>query len=109
MECKWWANKYCIGYAKINAVQNNENSMKEIEKISDIILENLSEITIEDAETIKDSVEMIRDELRTPQPKSNIISNGIKLLAPMISIVNGIPTLGDNLCKFIELVKSFIK
>ena len=40
--------------------------------------------------------------------KGKIISNGIKLLAPMISIANGIPTLADHIQKFIDMVTPYI-
>ena len=48
---------------------------------------------------------MIREEIMKPEPKRNIISNGIKLLAPMISIANGIPALAENIQKFIDYVQ----
>ena len=62
----------------------------------------------EDAETIVDSVNMIKDELLKPEPKRIIISNGIKLLAPMISIVNGIPTLAVSIKKLIDYATEFL-
>ena len=43
-----------------------------------------------------------------PEPKGKIISNGIKLLAPMITIANGIPTLAVNIQKFIDFVTPYI-
>ena len=49
-----------------------------------------------------------RYELHKPEPKGKIISNGIKLLAPMISIANGIPTLADHIQKFIDMVTPYI-
>jgi len=68
-------------------------------------MDNVSELGKEDADTIVDSVEMIREEIMKPEPKRNIISNGIKLLAPMISIANGIPALAENIQKFIDYVQ----
>lgn len=62
----------------------------------------------DEAETIVDSIEMIRDELQKPEPKGKIISNGIKLLSPMISIANGIPTLAGHIQKFIDMVTPYI-
>lgn len=51
---------------------------------------------------------MIQEEILKPEPKGKIISNGIKLLAPIITIANGIPVLVDNLQKFITIVSNFI-
>jgi len=39
----------------------------------------VSSVNKEDAETIVDSVNMIKDELLKPEPKRTIISNSIKL------------------------------
>lgn len=95
--------------AIINAIQNNNVNFSELETIVKNIFDNLYDIKPEDAETIKDSVDMIKDEVLKPEPKSNIISNGIKLLASMITIVNGIPVLVENIQKFIEMVTPYIK
>lgn len=92
----------------INATQNNGLSNEEISKLTNSILENLTGINPDDAETIADSVNMIKDELLKPEPKRTIISNGIKLLAPMITIVNGIPILADNIQALITYVSQFI-
>ena len=53
-------------------------------------------------------MEMIKEEMMKPEPKGKIISNGIKLLAPMITIANGIPTLAVNIQKFIDFVTPYI-
>lgn len=83
-------------------------STDELGRIIDGIESNLSEIGKDDAETIIDSVEMIREEIMKPEPKGKIISNGIKLLAPMISIANGIPILATNIQKFIDFVAPYV-
>lgn len=93
------------GNAIINATQNNGLNNAELESIIKNILDNVSGLGKEDADTIIDSVEMIREEIMKPEPKRNIISNGIKLLAPMISIANGIPALAENIKKFIDYVQ----
>lgn len=92
----------------VNATQNNGVKVDEINSIVSIIKENLSELSKEDAETIIDSVEMIREEITKPAPKGKKISNGIKLLAPMFTIANGIPVLADNLQKFVDFVTPYI-
>ena len=83
--------------ATINATQNNGIQSDELDKTVKAIINNVPLVNNEDAETIVDSVNMIKDELLKPEPKRIIISNGIKLLAPMISIVNGIPTLAVSI------------
>ena len=92
----------------ITAEQNNGVSTNELEKIINSIKSSLSEIGEDDAETIEDSMEMIKEEMMKPEPKGKIISNGIKLLAPMITIANGIPTLAVNIQKFIDFVTPYI-
>ena len=99
---------YARDNAMITAEQNNGVSMNELEKIINSIKSSLSEIGEDEAETIEDSMEMIKEEIMKPEPKGKIISNGIKLLAPMITIANGIPTLAVNIQKFIDFVTPYI-
>lgn len=94
--------------AIINAIQNNGVDSNELENIVKAILDNVSGLSKADAETIIDSVEMIKEEILKPEPKSRIISNGIKLLAPMISVANGIPTLVENIQQLIDLASQYI-
>ena len=94
--------------ATINATQNNGIQSDELDKTVKAIINNVPLVNNEDAETIVDSVNMIKDELLKPEPKRIIISNGIKLLAPMISIVNGIPTLAVSIKKLIDYATEFL-
>lgn len=94
--------------ATINATQNNGIQSDELDKIVKAIMDNVSSVNKEDAETIVDSVNMIKDELLKPEPKRTIISSGIKLLAPLVSIVNGIPALATNMQKFIDFATQFL-
>ena len=94
--------------ATINAIQNKGIQSDELDKIVKAIINNVSSVDKEDAETIVDSVNMIKDELLKPEPKRTIISNGIKLLAPMISIVNGIPALTTNIQNLIDFATQFL-
>lgn len=94
--------------AVINATQNNGLASAELESIIQKILKDVSILEKDEAETIIDSVEMIREELMKPEPKRKIISNGIKLLSPMISIANGVPTLVANIQKFIDMVSIYV-
>ena len=96
------------GNAVINATQNNGVVMTEMENLIKNILSEVSLLGKDDAETITDSIEMVQEELLKPEPKGKIISNGIKLLAPMISIANGVPTLADNIQKFIDMIAMYV-
>lgn len=93
------------GNAIINATQNESVNNAELENIIKNIMDNVSGLDKEDADTIIDSVEMIREEIMKLEPKRNIISSGIKLLTSMISIANGIPALAENIQKFIDYVQ----
>lgn len=93
----------------VYAIQNNSMEVEELDVVVKNIMQNLDEIASEDAETIIDAVEMVREEIRKTEPSKKIISNGIRLLAPMISIVNGIPVLAENLMKFVEYINALIK
>lgn len=95
-------------YATINATQNNGVSVADIEDIIKNIFDNISGINSEDAATIVDAVEMIKDEMLKPEPKTRNISNGIKLLAPMIAIANGAPTLVKNIKALIDMAMTYI-
>lgn len=97
------------GNAVINATQNNGVEMSEMENLIKQIMDSVYSLEKDDAETIVDSIEMIRDELQKPEPKGKIISNGIKLLSPMISIANGIPTLAGHIQKLIDMVMPYIQ
>lgn len=97
----------------VYGVQNNNNNIniniEEIDIIVRNIMQNLSEVPPMDAETIADAVEMVREEIKKEESNKKILSNGIKLIAPMISIVNGIPVLAENLGKFVEYISAMIK
>lgn len=94
--------------AIINATQNNGTNISELDAIIKKIMDNISGLSEEDAETIEDSIGIIQEELAKPEPKKARISSGLKLIAPMISIANGIPVLADNLQKFVGFVSQYI-
>lgn len=93
----------------IYATQNNGLKVDEVNNLVKNIMDNLSGLSKEDSETVKDAVEMIQEEVMKTKPKEKIISNGIKLLAPIISIANGTPVLLENLQKFVEYAKTFVR
>lgn len=93
----------------VYAVQNNNINIDEIDIIVRNIMQNISEVPATDAETIAEAVEMVQEEIKKNEPNKKIINNGIKLIATMISVVNGIPVLAENLKKFVEYISAMIK
>lgn len=93
----------------VYATQNNGIKADDLNNLVKNIMDNLSGLSKEDSETVVDAVEMIQEEVMKPEPKGRIISNGIKLLAPIISIANGTPVLLENLQKFVEYSKTFLR
>lgn len=95
--------------ATINATQNNGVNASELDSIIKSIMENLSNLKKEDAESIIDAIEMVREELAKPEPKVSRLRSCITLLAPMLTITNGMPTLASNLQGLIDYITPFIR
>ncbi|SEV83158.1 hypothetical protein [[Clostridium] fimetarium] len=95
--------------ATINATQNNGVSGDELDSIVKNILENLSELKKENAEGIIDIIDITKEELAKSQPKVSRLRNCVTLIAPMMTIANGIPVLATNLQKLQEFIMPFIK
>lgn len=94
--------------ATINATQNNGVKVDELESIIKGIMDNLSNLKKDDAESIEDTIEMVRGELAKPEPKVSRLRSCVSLLAPMLTITNGIPVLANNLQGLIDYIKMFI-
>lgn len=95
--------------ATIYATQNNGATVSELDSIIRGIIDNLSDLKKEDAEEIKDVVDMAKDELGKPKPKVSRLRNCLTLIAPMFTIANGIPTLAGNLQRLVDYITPFIK
>lgn len=95
--------------ATINATQNNGINASELDSIIKSIMENLSNLKKEDAESIIDAIEMVREELAKPEPKVSRLRSCVTLLAPMLTITNGMPTLASNLQGLIDYITPFIR
>lgn len=100
---------YAKDNAIINATQNNGVSANELDEIVKGIMANLSGLEEEDAENIRDVVEMAKDELEKPEPKVSRLKNCVALVAPMVTVANGVPVLMDNLQKLLDYIAPFIK
>lgn len=102
-----------VNFAKdnaiINATQSNGIGGNELDIIIKAIKENLSGLKQEDADEIIDVVDMAKKELTKPEPKTSRLRNCITLIAPMITIANGIPVLANNLQKLQEFIMQCIK
>lgn len=96
------------GNAKIYATQNNGINGNELDNIINNIAQNLSNLKKEDAENIKDIVDMAKEELAKPEPKVSRLRNCVTLIAPMFTIANGIPSLVSNLQKLIDYIVFYI-
>ena len=83
--------------ATIYATQNNGVNGNELDKLIQEIVQNLSGLRKEDAENIRDIVEMTKEELGKPEPKVSRLRNCLTLIAPMFTIANGMPTLMNGL------------
>lgn len=100
---------FAKGHAEVTVTQNNGVSVSELENIIKGIKENLSELKEEDADSIKDIVDMAEEELSKPEPKVSRLRNCVSLIAPMFTIANGIPTLAGNLQKLVDFITPYIK
>ena len=72
------------------------------------IIGNLSDLNKEDADKITDVVDMVKEELAKSEPKPSRLRNCVTLVAPMLTIVNGIPILADNLKKLMDYITLYI-
>lgn len=95
-----------------NTININKKEYKlsgDLDNIIELINRGLDKMPGEEAESIKDAVVMVHEEITKVEPKSQRIRNGISLLAATIDICNGIPQLSMNISKFIEYAGQYIK
>lgn len=101
-----------VNFAKDNAVisatQNNGISKNELNLIINAIKDNLSSLKKEEADDIIDVVDMAKEELSKSEPKTSRLRNCISLIAPMITIANGMPVLASNLQKLLDFIMQYI-
>ena len=69
----------------------------------------MSGVKKEEADQIIDVVDMAKEELTKSEPKISRLRNCITLIAPMMTIANGVPVLANNLQKLQELIIQYIK
>jgi hypothetical protein len=105
-------NESQINMAKDNSVLNanqyNAVNKAELEKIVNGIMDNLYALKEEDADRIEDLVRLVKQELSEPEPKISKLKYYLTLIAPMVTIANGIPVLCENLQKLKNFIMAFI-
>ena len=83
--------------ATISATQNNGVGVDKIEDIK------------KEADKVTDILDMVKDELIKPEPKVSRLRNCMTLLAPIITVSNGIPTLAMKLHRLQDFIMQYIK
>lgn len=95
--------------SQIIAKQIIGESGTEFEQLCNDILKELSHLKQEDADTVSDTIDVLKDELARPTPRKGLLRNAVTLLAPMITIANGFPTLVQNLQSLVSYIQSLIR
>lgn len=97
------------GSATIHATQYNGVRAGELDIIIKGIVDNLSGLRKEDAEEIRDIIDMVKGEFEKSKPKPSRLRNCVTLINPMLTIANGIPTLVTNLQSLVDYIQPYIK
>ena len=86
-----------------NSERNNELGciIKNIEDDMKLLDENI-------CESLQDVIDMVKEEFSKSQPKTNRLRSCITLISPIITAVNGIPTLGENIQRLKEFIEMYI-
>lgn len=88
-------------YATIHATQNNGTDISQLESIiSDVMKYMPSSLTQEEREQITDSVEVIRTEIRSPNPRKGFIKTALKGL----QAINGTAQFGTAIATLVQFV-----
>ena len=99
---------YASDNSVINVTQQNGESMDNLVEIIMEIKGNLKGLEKEDAEEIADVVDMAKEELVKERPSISRLKNCVTLIAPMVTVANGIPVLAGNLQKLLDYIMSCI-
>lgn len=79
-----------------------------MKSIIDLIEKDLKKLNQEDAEDLQDTLSMVVEEFNNGTPRVGRLRKYITLLAPMMTVTNGIPVLADNMQKLYNYIMSFI-
>lgn len=91
------------------ATQNNGASVNELNDIIKEIMESVRNLDRENAEKIIEAVKLAEEELKESEPRQSKLRTCLASLTPMITIVNGIPDLLDNLLKMQKYIMQYVK
>ena len=94
--------------AIINAKQNCRVNESDLHTIIKEIMTDLSDLKSDDAKKITDLVYIAENELTKAKPNIQKLRSCITLLAPIITVVNGIPSLAGNLQKLLNYILSYV-
>lgn len=97
-----------IGMEMICCEESREIHGNEMNDIIKEITENLSDLKKEDAENIEAIVDMVKEELERPEPKVERLRNCEILLESILTIVNDMPILSNNLRELISCIIRYI-
>ena len=59
-------------------------------------------------DSLQDVIDMVKEEFSKSQPKTSRLRSCITLIAPIITTVNGIPTLVENIQKLKDFIAMYI-
>ncbi len=90
------------------ATQNNGIGKDELNNIIDLIEKNLEKLNQEQAEDLQDTLSMVVEEFNNGAPRVGRLKKCITLLAPMLTVTNGIPVLAENLQKLYDYILPLI-
>lgn len=96
-------------HSTVTATQNNGINKDELKDIVDLIEANLEKLNQEQAEDLQDTLSMIVEEFSSETPRQGRLKKCLTLLAPMITVTNGIPILAENLQKVCDYILPYIK
>lgn len=94
--------------ATINVVQNNGINENELETIIRAINENVFGLKKEERDRILDVTEKVEQEMHKSEPKKSSLLNYSQIIAPMLTVANGIPVLAANLKKLYDFIIRYI-
>ena len=96
-------------HSTVTATQNNGINKDELKDIVDLIEKNIEKLNQEQAEDLQDTLSMVVEEFSSETPRQGRLKKCLTLLAPMITVTNGIPILAENLQKVCDYILPYIK
>ena len=92
----------------INALQNSQMNISELETIFEAIRRNLTGLNKEYVDEILDVLEQVNDEFNKEIPKKSRLKNYLKIISTMITVANGVPVFVKNLQNLYNYIINFI-